>query len=47
LIAAKAYFTEAREIFVQHGDDEKAAIAAEALVQIERDLLTSATCVEA
>jgi len=38
--AAKAYYQEAREIFVQYGEIEKADVATEALLQIERDFPT-------
>jgi tetratricopeptide (TPR) repeat protein len=42
LVAAQAYYREAREIFDEHGDTEKATIAADALIRIEQDLLASA-----
>lgn len=36
---AKAYYQEAREIYMAHGDLEKARIVAEAVTQTERELL--------
>ena len=39
LIQAKVYYAEAQEIFTRAGDKEKARIAAEAVFQIERELM--------
>jgi hypothetical protein len=36
---ARAYYAEAREIFVANGDVEKARIVSEAATQIEREIL--------
>ena len=41
LVNARAYYREAQEIFAQHGDVDKARIAAEALLQIEREMSTA------
>jgi hypothetical protein len=42
LLQARAYYAEAREIFVAHGEVDKARIVSEAVTQIERELLTLA-----
>lgn len=42
LLQARAYYAEAREIFVSHGEVDKARIVSEAVTQIERELLTLA-----
>jgi tetratricopeptide (TPR) repeat protein len=39
LMQARAYYAEAREIFVANGDVEKARIVSEAAIQIEREIL--------
>jgi tetratricopeptide (TPR) repeat protein len=39
LMQARAYYAEAREIFVANGDVEKARIVSEAATQIEREIL--------
>jgi len=40
LLGARACYAEAREIFTAHGEREKAGIVAEAVGQIEREMLT-------
>ena len=39
LTKARAFYAEAREIFMAHGEAEKARIAGEACIQIEREML--------
>jgi tetratricopeptide (TPR) repeat protein len=39
LAEARAYYAEAREIFLSHGEADKARIVAEAVTQIEREIL--------
>jgi tetratricopeptide (TPR) repeat protein len=39
LTQARAYYAEAREIFMSHGEAEKARIVAEAVTQIDREIL--------
>jgi len=39
LTEARAYYAEAREIFLAHGEADKASIVAEAVTQIEREIL--------
>jgi tetratricopeptide (TPR) repeat protein len=39
LVQARAFYTEAREIFTIHGDSAKAGIVAEAAFQLERELM--------
>lgn len=39
LIQARAHYAEAREIFTNHGEAEKARIVGEAVTQIEREML--------
>jgi tetratricopeptide (TPR) repeat protein len=40
LVTARALYTEARELFTIHGDTAKAGIVADALFQLERELMT-------
>ena len=42
LAQARAFYAEAREIFMAHGEAERAQIVANALIQIEREILASA-----
>jgi hypothetical protein len=39
---ARAHYAEARELFMAHGAHDQARVVAEALGQIERELLTMA-----
>jgi tetratricopeptide (TPR) repeat protein len=41
LAQARAFYAEAREIFMTHGEADKARIVAEAVTQIEREILAS------
>jgi tetratricopeptide (TPR) repeat protein len=42
LAQARAFYAEAREIFMAHGEADRAQIVANALIQIEREILASA-----